>query len=435
MNNLSPLTTKQSLYITTSLVSWLNILEGGKRGGKNVVNVLAFCIAVDNHDDKLHLAAGVSVATAKLNIIDCDGLGVLNYFKGRCREGKFKERDCVFVSTLKGEKIILISGGGKLGDEKLIKGNSYGTAIVTEINECHPLFVKEVFDRTMSSSNRKIFGDFNPKAPAHWFYEDVLEFHTKKQEEDANYGLNYAHVTIADNLSLTEDQIKAVLATYDKGSVWYRRDILGLRAVAEGVIFRQFANDPSKYITENVNDNLSMLSFGVDWGGNKSKTTFVCAGITPNFGKIYIVKDAKIGEENSTIDPEYIYQQFYYFYVECVNEFPTATPFAVFCDSAEQILINGLYKYMKAKGIPVKVGDCDKKTINERIFFKNSMLNSGRYFVRKNCEHVIASTKTQVWDSKQKDDVRLDDGTCDIDTADGEEYSWSRLMLKFQGKV
>lgn len=65
--------------------------------------------------------AGVSNATAKLNILDCDGYGLLNYFEGRCREGKYKDRDCVYVQTKTGEKIVLVSGGGKDGDEKLIR--------------------------------------------------------------------------------------------------------------------------------------------------------------------------------------------------------------------------------------------------------------------------------------------------------------------------
>lgn len=58
------------------------------------------------------------MATAKLNILDCDGYGLLNYFEGRCREGKYKDRDCVYVQTKTGEKVVLVSGGGKDGDEK-----------------------------------------------------------------------------------------------------------------------------------------------------------------------------------------------------------------------------------------------------------------------------------------------------------------------------
>lgn len=152
MNKPAPLSQRQYEYMRRCMHSWFNVAEGGKRGGKNVLATLIFCSLLETHKNKIHLVAGVSNATAKLNILDCDGYGLLNYFEGRCREGKYKDRDCVYVQTKTGEKVILVSGGGKDGDEKLIKGNTYGMAYVTEANECHPKFLKEVFDRTLSSS-------------------------------------------------------------------------------------------------------------------------------------------------------------------------------------------------------------------------------------------------------------------------------------------
>ena len=131
MNIPAPLSRRQQEYFERCLRSWFNVAEGGKRGGKNVLATLVLCSLLEDHEDRIHLVAGVSVATAKLNILDCDGYGLLNYFEGRCREGKFKDRDCVYVQTRTGEKIVLVSGGGKKGDEKLIKGNSYGMAYVT----------------------------------------------------------------------------------------------------------------------------------------------------------------------------------------------------------------------------------------------------------------------------------------------------------------
>lgn len=109
--------------------------------------------------------------------------------------------------------------GGKAGDEKLIKGNTYGTAYITEVNECSEVFIQEVFDRTLSSPDRKIFHDLNPKAEGHWYYRSVLNFHEEKQKADPAYGLNYGHFTIADNMSLSDAQLRAVLATYDRKSI------------------------------------------------------------------------------------------------------------------------------------------------------------------------------------------------------------------------
>lgn len=52
-NELAPLCEKQADYIRKCQTSWFNVAHGGKRGGKNVTNGLAFCIALENHPNKL----------------------------------------------------------------------------------------------------------------------------------------------------------------------------------------------------------------------------------------------------------------------------------------------------------------------------------------------------------------------------------------------
>ena len=243
MNIPAPFSENQMRFFWNCFDHWFNVAEGGKRGGKNVLITMAYCTILEKHPSRIHLIAGVSTATARLNILDCDGFGLKNYFEGRCREGVYQNRDCLYIKTATGEKIVLISGGGKAGDEKLIKGNTYGTAYITEANECSKIFIQEVFDRTLSSPDRKIFHDLNPKAEAHWYYQDVLNFHEEKLKANPKYGLNYGHFTIADNMSISDDQLRGVLSTYDKKSVWYARDILGQRKMAEGLVYPMFSRD------------------------------------------------------------------------------------------------------------------------------------------------------------------------------------------------
>ena len=240
MATYAPFCKKQVDFMQKTQSSFLNVLEGGKRAGKNLIAIISWATKLETHPDKLHLAGGVSVASAKLNIIDCNGFGLLNYFKGRCRAGKYQERDALYIQTVTGEKIVLISGGGKLGDEKYIKGNSYGTAYITEANECSPSFIREVFDRTVTSSDRAIFLDLNPKPPKHWFNVEIVDYHLTNNEKIPNYGLNYEHFTLLDNMSLSDEKIKQILQTYDKTSVWYKRDILGQRSSAEGLIYDMY---------------------------------------------------------------------------------------------------------------------------------------------------------------------------------------------------
>ena len=262
MNYPAPFSENQKQYFDKTFSSWLNIVEGGKRGGKNVINTMAFCTRLEQHPSRLHLIAGVSIATAKINVLDCDGFGLTNFFEGRCREGKYKDRHCLYVQTKSGEKVILVSGGRKKGDEAFIKGNTYGMAYVTEANECSQEFIQEVFDRTITSPSRAIFHDLNPKGDGHWYYRNVLDFHAEKQNESPSYGLNYGHFTIADNLSVSDNKLRSILATYDTHSIWYARDILGLRRSPEGLIYDMFSMDENTYI-ENE------MPVGTIWGSTR----------------------------------------------------------------------------------------------------------------------------------------------------------------------
>lgn len=410
MNEIAPFTNRQLQYLTRCFSSWFNVAEGGKRGGKNVLATMAFCTLLDIHKNKLFLVAGVSVATAKLNILDCDGYGLLNYFEGRCREGKYKDRDCVYIQSKVGEKIVLVSGGGKDGDEKLIKGNTYGMAYVTEANECHPKFLKEVFDRTMSSSNRKVFHDLNPKEPDHWYYRDILDFHEEMQLEDSSYGYNYGHFTLVDNMSLSNDKIREVLRTYRKDTVWYERDIKGLRTVAEGIIFRYFAdnNEPYLFDDENIfNENgrlkvvFSKIVMGIDFGGNGSKTTLCLTGYINGY------KDFRVLEEDGLpitdeVDSKKICDKFIEFYRMAISKYGRVD--WVFPDSASSTMINSLRSAAREAGLRYQnIKGCRKNEISERPKTIDMLLTTGRLKIHRKCTNISKSIGSLVWDEKNPD--------------------------------
>lgn len=69
MNRPAPLSERQYEYMQRCINSWFNVAEGGKRGGKNVLQTLIFCSLLETHKNKIHLVAGVSNATAKRYII------------------------------------------------------------------------------------------------------------------------------------------------------------------------------------------------------------------------------------------------------------------------------------------------------------------------------------------------------------------------------
>lgn len=435
MNNPAPLSRRQYEYFMRCFHSWFNVAEGGKRGGKNVLATLIFCSMLESHKNKIHLVAGVSVATAKLNILDCDGYGLLNYFEGRCREGKYKDRDCVYVQAKTGEKVVLVSGGGKDGDEKLIKGNTYGMAYVTEANECHPKFLKEVFDRTLSSSDRKIFHDLNPKEEEHWYYTEILKFHEELQANNPMYGYNYGHFTIVDNMSLSDEQIRAALITYDKGSVWYKRDIRGERAVAEGIMFRKFAEHNEPYLYDDGTDILlgrdsagrlcnrpSKIVIGVDFGGNESMTTMICTLYYNRYHDLRVAEEEYL-DLSKDIDADQICKKFVEFYRMCIDKYERVD--FVLPDSASTTMINSIRSEAKKAGLPSRnIAGCRKNEISQRPRTVDLLFNTGRLKINKRCVRLRKAIGGLKWDSKkpnQPEDKNV--GNCN-DWWDAFCYTW-----------
>lgn len=435
MNKPAPLSQRQYDYFLRCFHSWFNVAEGGKRGGKNVLATLIFCSMLEIHKNKIHLVAGVSVATAKLNILDCDGYGLLNYFEGRCTAGKYNDRDCVYVQTKTGQKIVLVSGGGKDGDEKLIKGNTYGMAYVTEANECHPKFLKEVFDRTLSSFDRKIFHDLNPKEEEHWYYTDILKFHEDQQEANPKYGYNYGHFTIVDNMSLSDKQITTALSTYQKDSVWYKRDIRGERAVAEGIIFRRFAENNTPYLYDDETDELlrrdgkgelvhkpAKIVIGVDFGGNGSMTTFVCTLYFNRYHDFRAAEESYI-ELSKDIDADKICEEFVSFYRVCIKKYGRVS--WVFPDSASTTMINSLRSAAKKAGLSShNITGCRKNEISERPRTVDILFNTSRLKINKRCTRLRKAIGSLKWDEKkpnQPEDKNI--GNCN-DWWDAFCYTW-----------
>lgn len=417
MNIPAPFSRRQEEYMYRCFDAWFNVAEGGKRGGKNVLQTLIFCMLIEIHKNRIFLISGVSVASAKLNILDCDGYGMLNYFEGRCREGKYQDRDCLYIQTKLGEKIVLISGGGKDGDEKLIKGNTYGMAYVTEANECHPKFLKEVFDRTVSSSDRKVFHDLNPKEEEHWYYEEILDFHEQQQENDQYYGYNYGHFTLVDNMSLSDAKIRKILNTYDKETVWYKRDMKGMREIAEGIIFRRFANNNDPYLyddaelfeeyTENEKKKARLkkkpfkITIGVDFGGNGSMTTFVAMAY---FNKYHDFRTAEEGgiPLSKDIDADKICEEFIRFYRMVIEKYGNVD--WVFPDCAGTTMINSLRSAARKAGLPYRnIVGCRKNAVEERPKMVDLLFNTGRLKINKRCVRLRKAIGKLRWDEDHPD--------------------------------
>ncbi len=424
----APLNKKQTDYIIRSQIAWLNVLEGGKRASKNITNLIAWTVSLETHPDKIHLAAGYTQGTAKMNIIDSNGFGLKWIFAGRCREGLYQNIDALYIQTQTGEKIVLVAGGGKVNDVARIKGFSLGSVYITEVNECAQPFVQECFDRTAASNRRQIFLDLNPKPPRHWFYLDVLDFHAEQQALNRRYGYNSEHLTVADNMSLTDEQLRQLLATYDRDSQWFKRDILGQRTTADGRIYEGYKYSEIAVSKEWMKKQFFIdFSVGVDVGGTDA-TVATLNGFTQQYDSVVAIDGYyhKQGIDSGKDHAAYA-ADIAQFIKPWTEVYPRLASNTIFAESADKLFRQALRKALDDAGLRSMqiVPSYKKDGILDRINTMRILINQGRKKIADHMEPWFQAYEMAVWDSGkylEKEWVRVDDGSYPVDCLDSDEY-------------
>lgn len=421
----APFTVRQQEYIARSRTSWLSVAEGGKRAGKNVINILAWAICLDDHPERLHLAAGVSIASAKMNILDSNGFGLRAIFQGRCRVGKYMGKEAMYIQTFVREKIVIFAGGAKANDAAYIKGNTFGTAYVTEANECHQSFVQEVLDRTLSSRRRQIFMDLNPKPPRHWFYTDFLNFQEKLRDEGKNPGYNYGHFDIFGNLSLSNDQIREIVRKYDRSSIWFQADILGKRTASAGRIYPDYSYDATD-LKDDRKWHYWEYAIGVDVGGTDA-TVATLIGITDRFEEVHLLDGIYHRQGLSERMTESKYASLIAGWVERVSKVHPGIC-TIYVDSAAKMFRACLREELANRKLTqYAIHGTDKSDgINQRIELISQLLAQKKLKIAPSMSKWHEALQMATWSTKEFEKgkwVRLDDGSYPVDCLDSMEYA------------
>lgn len=307
-----------------------------------------------------------------------------------------------------GQKVFCLGADNANRVDK-VRGSSIKYCYGDEITTWNP----DVFDMLKSRLDKSysIFdGTCNPASPQHWF----------KQFLDSDADIYQQAYTIDDNPFLDPAFVANLKKEYS-GTVLYDRYILGLWVAAEGVIYRLFADHPERFIVDDLPEQkIRHAVIGVDFGGGTSAHAFSCTGFTTS-GAIVTLDEYR---EKEALNPTKLERDFVDFVKRCQMRWLVTD---VWCDSAEQTLINGLRTAAAKAHIGVNIGNAMKKPINDRIRALCLLMGAGRYYVNRACPITIDALKSALWDSKHTtEDVRLDDGTTNIDSLDACEYSWER---------
>ncbi len=407
---------KHRRYICRALENRICVAEGAIRSGKTIDHCIIAAAHLERCRDKIHLASGSTIGNAKLNVGVCNGFGLEALFRGRCKWGKYRDNEALFLYTQTGEKVVVFAGGGKADSYKRILGNSYGLWLATEINEhfdsddSRESFIKVAFGRQAAALDPLVLWDLNPCNPHHRIYQDYIDHYRET-------------FTIDDNLSISEDRREEIKAQYNPSSIWYKRDILGERCVAEGLVYPDFAehtedfliDDPIRWAKEN-HKLFYKIMLGVDFGGTSSYTAFKAVGITRDW-VVAVLDEEHI--DSMELDPDKLNRQFSRFVQRVQGTYGASQTRA---DNEESVLIRGLANTATRNKLQTRVMNAKKLAINDRIKLTNLLMAEKRLVVARKCEHMIDAFQKAVYDPKSVKDVRLDNGTSDIDSLDAFEY-------------
>mgnify|MGYP005772205459 FL=1 len=279
----------------------------------------------------------------------------------------------------------------------------YGDEVATW-NEGVFQMLKSRLDKPYS----KFDGTCNPEGPSHWF----------KKFLDSDADIFQQKYTLYDNPFLAKEVLQSLETEY-RGTVFFDRYILGDWKAAEGTIYMLFADETEKFLVDKVNEQLAIVTIGVDYGAGKSKIKFVASGITYNFRNVYVLDEMDLA---GVYDPEQIYEKFIEFYKRVYDKYDKCQ--YAFCDygALGNVITLGLIRRCQKERLPVQIVDCSKGLINDRIFLSSTLMAQKRFFILRKNTVIIKAFQDALWNSKSQDE-RLDDGTTDIDSLDAFEYS------------
>lgn len=383
------------------------IADGAIRSGKTVCMSLSFVFwAMQSFNGQNFAMCGKTIGSFRRN--------VLFWLKLMLRSRGYRVADhradnLVEISRGQTTNYFYIFGGKDERSQDLIQGITLAGLFCDEVALMPESFVNQATGRC-SVTGSKYWFNCNPDGPYHWFKVNWIDKAigylgkvkvAKIREEASQAGrdpelkkLLYVHFTMDDNLSLAEE-IKARYRSMYTG-VFFKRYIMGLWAMAEGIIYDMF--DPDKH----MEDTEALAA------AYKART-----GYPFWTGERYVSCD--YGTQNPTAfllwekgaDKKWYCRREYYYSGREKGRQKTDAEFssdlrawlggleirAVILDPAAASFKAQLEK----DGFKVKKA---KNDVLDGIRFVATLLNQGSIFIDQACENLIKEFASYIWDEK-----------------------------------
>ena len=318
-----------------------------------------------------------------------------------------------------------LEGANDERSESKIRGSTYKGVYIDELSQIPESFYLMALSR-LSKAGAALIATTNPDSPNHYVKLGIID--------NESIDKQVIKFLLDDNDFLDEEYKRNLIAEYQSMSIlYYQRFVLGEFVRAEGLVFPEFAAEPSKhYITEadlfsRKNGGLSFagIEVGFDIGGNGSAYALTCTAYG-NDNRLYVLRAKKTQADAVKMeDVEKLVSGFcrsveskYNVHISHVNS-----------DHVD-VIINTLNDRT-----PYYTGKTYKPPLEDRPFAISQLLAEKRLlFVDNECGDLIDEMCNLVFDDKAEKAIQLDDGSMQIDTWDSFIYSvsgnWDYLDLR-----
>lgn len=349
------------------------IADGAIRSGKTVCMSLSFVLwAMTRFNGQNFGMCGKTIGSFRRN--------VLFWLKLMLRSRGYTVVDhradnLVVVSKAETTNYFYIFGGKDERSQDLIQGITLAGVFFDEVALMPESFVNQATGRC-SVDGSKYWFNCNPDGPYHWFKANWID----KQKEK---NLLYLHFTMDDNLSLSEKIKERYRSMYN--GVFFKRYILGLWAMAEGIIYDMF--DSEKHVKKDMPQLYPNGRYvSVDYGTQNATVFLLWAkGIDNRWYCIreYYYSGRDKGKQKT--DAEYVKDMKEFLSGERVK--------AIIVDPSAASFIAALRK----AGFPVLKA---KNDVEDGIRLVGTLLNQGRILFSSLCVNTIMEFASYIWDKK-----------------------------------
>ncbi|OXM84598.1 PBSX family phage terminase large subunit [Paenibacillus rigui] len=353
------------------------IADGSVRAGKTVAMSFSYIVwATETFNGEQFGMAGKTIGALRRNVV-----GPL---KRMLTSRGYRVHDNLTENVLTISRGLITNyfflfGGKDERSQDLIQGITLAGMFFDEVALMPQSFVNQATARC-SVEGRKFWFNCNPAGPYHWFKVEWLDQIERKNAL-------HLHFTMDDNLSLSEKIKEGYRRMYS--GIFYKRYILGLWVLAEGVIYDMFNESIHRVPSQKMPQSFEHYYVGVDYG-NTNATVFLLVG--EHAGKLYVIKEYYHDGRTAMVQkaPSEYARDFISFIADVAVS-------KIFIDPSAK----GFITELKKAGVRY-IAEADNEVL-AGISAVASALSEKLLFIANSCLNTLKEFSSYVWDIKAQD--------------------------------